>query len=269
MDKARALANPVPTAARSRPDLIDGIVTPEAVVLDLDTAGLASRVAAGLVDLVIIVVGLSVLGAVIESTIDDSSGATIAAVMFFLALFGYPIAFESLMGGRTPGKAMLGLRVVAASGAPVRWPEVVLRAMGGVVDKLAPPGGITGALFVMWTPRHQRVGDLLAGTIVINDPAMHRAAPALWFSPPYGLEDYAEQIDPTAITPEQYTVVRAFLTRAGSMAPGVRAHVAAQLAAQLGAVVRHTPPPQVSAESFLLCAMARYQRRTVRDPSVR
>lgn len=241
-----------------------GIVTPDAVVLDLETAGFASRVLAGLID-VAAMIGIylvfMIAAFVVVGSSDESTVTTIAIVVSFALLFLYPIVFETLMRGRTPGKAALRLRAVTVEGAPIDLRDAVLRSMGGVVDKLLPPGGITGALFVLFTPRNQRVGDLIAGTIVIRDPQQYTPAPALWFPVPYGLEQYATTIDPTAITVEQYTVVRAFLTRVAALAPHVRYAIALDLADRLAATIRHERNPNVAPEAFLLCAMARYQRR--------
>ena len=241
-----------------------GIVTPEAVLLDLDTAGYATRVLAGLLDLAIQLALVVVVSLVATwAFLSDGSGVrTVVAVATFVALFGYPITLETWLRGRTVGKMALGIRAVTSEGAPLRLRDATLRAMGGVVDRLFPPGGITGALFVLLTPRHQRVGDLIAGTIVVRDPARGGVAPALWFSPPTGLEAYAESIDPTAITVEQYTVVRSFLTRASSLPTPVRDSIADDLADRVAARVRHDPPPWLPAEDFLICVMARSQRRS-------
>jgi len=247
---------------RPKNSVNEGIVTPEAVVLDIDTAGFAPRILAGLIDLTIMSVMFGVLSflAVALTGFASSSGTTIVAVVLFVAIFGYPIVFETLWRGRTPGKAALGLRAVNADGSPLRLKEATLRAMGGIVDKFLPPGGITGALFVTYTPRHQRVGDLVAGTIVIRDPAQFGLTPAIWFSPPPGLESFAETIDPTAITVEQYTVVRSFLTRSTSFEPSLRAAIARDLADRLARTIRHPGSTDVAPEAFLICAMARYQR---------
>lgn len=240
-----------------------GIVTPEAVVLDVETAGFASRILAGLLDLTIQLTVLLVFGTLVSVAFlgDESGVTTVFAIMTFLVIFGYPIAFETWLRGRTPGKMAVGLRAVTTDGAPLRLREATLRAMGGVVDRLLPPGGITGALFVLFTPRHQRLGDLIAGTMVIRDPERYVSTPALWFTAPPGLEGYAETIDPTSITVEQYTVVRSFLTRGTALSAPVRATLARDLANRLAAHIRHQPPQFVAPEAFLICAMARYQRR--------
>ncbi len=240
-----------------------GIVTPEAVVLDVETAGFASRILAGLLDLMIQLALLVAIGVLLGlAFLGDQSGIETAfAIATFLVLFGYPIGFETWLRGRTPGKMALGLRAVTTDGAPIRLREATLRAMGGIVDRLLPPGGITGALFVTLTPRHQRLGDLIAGTMVIRDPEKYVSTPALWFSPPPGLEQYAESIDPTAITVEQYTVIRSFLTRGTRLSVPIRMSLARDLANRLAEQVRHQPPQFVPPEVFLICAMARYQRR--------
>jgi uncharacterized RDD family membrane protein YckC len=241
----------------------EGIITPEAVLLDVETAGFASRILAGLLDLTIQLVVFTILTVIIGIAFagDESGVQTTIAIVTFFVLFAYPISFETWLRGRTPGKIALGIRAVTLDGAPIRLREATLRAMGGVVDRLLPPGGITGALFVTFTPRHQRVGDLIAGTIVIRDPEKYVVSPALWFSAPRGLEAYAETIDPTAITVEQYTVIRSFLTRGSRLSVPIRNSLARDLANRLSARVRHTPPQHVPPEAFLVCAMARYQRR--------
>jgi uncharacterized RDD family membrane protein YckC len=238
-----------------------GIVTPEAVLLDIETAGIASRATSGAIDYALRLVALIIFllsGAFAFGV--GSTFNTFAAFAVFGVLFGYPILFESLFRGRTPGKAALRLRVVTVDGAPIHLREAALRAMGGVVDLLLPPGGITGVLFVLGTPRNQRIGDLVAGTIVICDLRQYVPAPALWFSPPPGYDVYAAAIDPSAITTEQYTVVRSFLTRVGTLAPHVRAALATDLADRLAAVIHFPRHPDVHPEAFLLTVISRYQR---------
>lgn len=240
-----------------------GIITPEAVVLDVETAGFASRILAGVIDSGAIVTSLFVVGGIMTAVLggDESTAQTIFAFTFFALIFGYPILFETFMRGRTPGKAALGLRAVTIDGAPIRLREATLRAMGGIVDRLLPPGGITGAIFVTITPRNQRVGDLIAGTIVIRDPVKFVPSSALWFTAPPGFDGFAETIDPTAITVEQYTVIRSFLTRGAALSPEIRYALATDLADRLAETIRHPNHRAVQPEAFLICAMARYQRR--------
>jgi uncharacterized RDD family membrane protein YckC len=241
-----------------------GIVTPEAVVLELDTAGVASRVFAALIDLGVQLL-LFYAGALVIVTAggssDESSATTGAVIMLAAVLLGYPVLLETWLRGRTIGKLALRLRAVTVEGAPIRFRHALLRMMGGLVDRLLPPGGITGTLFVLGTPRRQRIGDLLAGTVVIRDPDRGTLPPAVWFPVPPHLEAFAGTIDPTAMTVDQYTVVRAFLLRARDLTPGARYAVATDLAERVARALGHQGPDRVHPEEYLLCAIARYQRR--------
>lgn len=241
---------------------MDGIVTPEAVVLDVETAGVASRVFAGLLDLLIsagiIFVGMIVLGML---GLPDSSTKLFVALLIALVMMGYPLISETLMRGRTIGKRALGLRAVTVEGAPIRLRHALLRMMGGLVDRFLPPLGVTGMLFVLGTSRHQRVGDLLAGTIVIRDPDRTPLPTAVWFPVPPGCEAFAATIDPTAMTDEQYTVIRSFLMRNREMSVDARYSLAVDLAQRAATTLRHVGHNKVHPEAYLLCVISRYQRR--------
>jgi uncharacterized RDD family membrane protein YckC len=248
-------------------DSVDGIITPEAVVLEMATAGVASRVLAGAIDLAIqlaiLMFGASfILAATIGS--DGSTAETLVLVLLALVIMGYPVLLETLMRGRTFGKMAVGLRAVTVEGAPIRFRHAMLRMMGGLVDRFLPPVGITGALFVLGTARHQRVGDLLAGTVVIRDPLRTPLPKAIWFPVPPQYEAFAATIDPTPMTDEQYTVVRDFLLRAHTYDAAARFGLAADLATKVEAVVRVQRPSAWQAEPYLLCVMARYQRQNLR-----
>lgn len=239
----------------------DGIVTPEAVVLELETAGVASRALAGIVDLAI-QLGLIVVLSIVANLagVVETSGRTVAAIVIAISLMGYPVLLESLWRGQTVGKRALGLRAITIEGAPVRLRHVMLRMMGGLVDRFLPPVGLTGVLFVLGTARHQRVGDLLAGTIVIRDPSRTILPTAVWFPVPPGMEQYAATIDPTAMTDAQYTVIRSFLMHNRELTPDARYALAGDLAQRVAAVLRHDGPDRVHPESYLLCVISRYQR---------
>jgi len=242
---------------------MDGIVTPEAVVLDVETAGVAARVFAGLIDFAIQfgIFWVASLILTIIGLVSFSSFNTGVVLVLAFVMMGYPVLSESLMRGRTIGKKAMGLRAVTLEGAPIRLRHALLRMMGGLVDRYLPPLGVTGMLFVVGTSRHQRVGDLLAGTIVIRDPDRTLLPPAVWFPVPPGLEAFAATIDPTAMTDEQYTVVRSFLMRNRELSADARYSLAADLAARAAATVHHDGYNKVHPEAYLLCVMSRYQRR--------
>ena len=243
---------------------MDGIITPEAVVLEVETAGVSARVMAGMLDLMVqlgALFALSVVFAAMGLGDAESSARTVMAITFAVVIMGYPVVLETLWRGRTVGKKAMGLRAVTIEGAPIRLRHAMLRMMGGLVDRFFPPIGVTGTLMILGTRRHQRVGDLMAGTVVVRDPDRTILPQAVWFPVPVGFEAYAATIDPTAMTDDQYTVIRAFLMRNRELSPDARYALAADLADRAARTLRHERAPQVHPEAYLLCVIARYQRR--------
>jgi uncharacterized RDD family membrane protein YckC len=110
------------------------LVTGEAVALDLRTAALPSRMVAGLVDGLAQLVLLAVVGGIATAVSVDVSSAAAAAlgiVVLVLVLVVYPVAFETLLRGRTPGKAAMGLRVVRDDGGPIGFRQALVRGWPG------------------------------------------------------------------------------------------------------------------------------------------
>src|SRR5579859_3157499 len=153
-------------------DLDDQITlsTPEGVALEVTLAGVGSRFIAGAADLVVQV--LLVLVLVLVGGAAGSSGllTVIEIVGSFAIWFFYPVVFELLAAGRTPGKRMTHLRVIRESGAPVDLAASAIRNLMRVIDGpllLYLPSLIGVAA----TAHNQRPGDLAAGTVVIREPA--------------------------------------------------------------------------------------------------
>jgi uncharacterized RDD family membrane protein YckC len=242
------------------------IVTPEAVRLDFEPAGVATRIMALVLDLFIQLNAASLIITLLSgSTASDgelTAAATIVIVVFtFLVLFGYPVACETFWHGQTIGKMALGLRVRTREGSPERFRHAVIRSALGLVE-LYGTFGVPAVLSVLFTREHQRLGDLAAGTIVVRErTAAAKTGVAYDFFPPYGWDAYTAALDVGAMTNEQYGLVRNFLLRADEMQPGARLHLASRLAEPLTHVLHHTPPGNVSPEQFLLCAAAAYQRQ--------
>ena len=242
-----------------------GIVTPEAVVLEFETAGLASRMLAALVDSLIqaaLLVAILLASFAATELGADVGGFGSAFLYFtvFLLLFGYPAGFETLWRGRTPGKAALGLRVVTVEGGPIRFRHAAIRAILGPIDKYLL-SAVPGTLSVLLSSRNQRLGDLVAGTLVLRERSGARAPQAVSFSAPRGLESYVASLDVSAVDRADYVTIRSFLLRASSLAPDVREPLARQLAGPLVERLRTTPPPGLPAEVFLVCVAAAHQQR--------
>ena len=247
------------------------VVTPEAVPLELDTANIGSRGLAVMIDWLIqgttlfaLLVGLTALIGATNAHLGVGLAAALFFLLTFLVLWGYPTALETLWRGRTIGKAALGLRVVTIEGAPVRFRHAAIRATLGLVDFILTSGA--GAIVcVLLTPRSQRLGDLVAGTVVLRERTGLRAPVAVEFSVPAGLEAYAQTLDVARVTPDDYRAARTFLLRAASLAPAVRYDLALRIAKPVAGRVQPAPPVGVPPEAFLSCVAAVYQHRQARQ----
>lgn len=156
------------------------LTTPEGLEIERNLAGPGSRFGAALLDalLVIVLILLILLSVAIASTIDPTGlsdfvlGVLVGGSL--LLLIGYQLVFGLLRNGQTPGKAVFGLRVVSADGWPAAPTQHVLRSLLWPLDVLLPvpmPFGLLGLVAILLTERRQRLGDLVAGTIVVREGA--------------------------------------------------------------------------------------------------
>lgn len=244
-----------------------GLVSPEAVPLDLPEATVGSRGVALLIDwtlqgLVLVVVALATQSALQAAVLPAWVAPTVSLVLAFLVWFGYPIAFETAWhgGGRTPGKAALGLRVVTVEGAPVRFRHAAIRAALGLVD-FAGTFGLAAVVSSLVSRRHQRLGDLVAGTVVLRERTGAGPSIARDFAVPPPAAGIADALDVSGLTTRDYGVVRSYLLRADALPPGRRAALATEvltaLTPRLGDV-----PDGYPAEVLLQAIAARYQQRS-------
>ncbi len=145
---------------------------------------------------------------------------------FFAIFWGYNIAFEVLNSGRTPGKALNGIRVVLESGAPEPFAASAVRNVIRIIDIL-PGTYLVGVVSILVTSRNQRVGDLAAGTLVIRERTA--LPPEVLISPSV----HAPAWDTSAVDGDDIDTVVAFLARRGELAAGARIQIAAELAGRL------------------------------------
>lgn len=217
--------------------------TPEGVPIDLLLAGVGSRFSAALIDVLIqgaLLVALALLVAASGGIDGGAAGVAIASVGSFLVVYAYDVLFETLASGRTPGKRVQGLRVVLAGGEPVTFLAALIRNLLRIVDFL-PGLYAVGIVTVLATRRNQRVGDLVAGTVVVRE---RRPAHVLSELPRAAVEPHPATAgwDVTRVAEDDVRVAAAFLTRRATLPPSVRDRVAAQLAARLRALVVGADP---------------------------
>jgi uncharacterized RDD family membrane protein YckC len=204
------------------------IPTPEGVSLELTLAGLGSRAVAGTLDLALKAL-VVVLLLVLVVALLGADGAIVLVPVAGIAMLLFDVGFETLGGGRTPGKRMSGLRVVRSSGRPVDLPASMIRNVVRLVDGL-PLSYVPTIVSIIVTRRNQRPGDLAADTVVIRERrAIDRIAqPAVVAAAP-GHAAAGASWDVSAVPAEDIATVRAFLARRDGLASDARARLAAQL----------------------------------------
>lgn len=198
------------------------VATSEGVPLRLDLAGPGSRLLAGLFDAAILAIGyLLVLLVLMFPLAFDATGvsAFVAGLLIggsLLVALAYHVLFHLFFGGQTPGKRVLGIRVASADGQPATAIQFVLRALLMPVDALLWIPVPVGLVAMAATERHQRLGDLVAGTLLVRT---RRTAPATEPLPERswsGLQSRTLPLTPgTAahLAPEDREVLRDLLTR--------------------------------------------------------
>jgi len=152
---------------------IHTLETAENVHIKVELAGIANRVFAFFIDMLIM---LGLLGGVMVLTFILTSarggqelGRTVMPIGLFVVFFGYHLFQEWLWNGKTLGKAIFNIRVVRNNGQPIGFWESFGRNLLRVVDVYT--SGV-GLLVMMFNRGEKRCGDLVAGTMVINDQAV-------------------------------------------------------------------------------------------------
>lgn len=237
------------------------LVTGEAVQLEMRLAKLASRGLALAIDLVVqmvlLVVGVLVLSGTVLF-VDDALAAALGLVLYVAVILGYPVAFETFTRGRSLGKMALGLRVVREDGGPVRFRHAFVRALLGVVEIWSTFGSVA-LIASLASAQGRRIGDYLAGTVVVHERVPVRAAPVAAMPPQ--LIGWAQRLDLSRVPDDLALAARQFLARAPELAPQVRNEMGASLARALADVTAPPPPPGVPTWAFLSAVLAERRRR--------
>ncbi|KMJ59476.1 RDD domain containing protein [Bacillus sp. LL01] len=155
------------------------IKTPEYVSLQFHAAGLGSRAAAFIIDsLILIAINILIVIALIfglnaslfdyfQSDIPSYLFAGVIILMFILN-WSYFFLLEYFTGGRTLGKKVLGIRVIQENGHSITLLSSLIRNFLRIIDML-PVNYLVGMLMIFFHSKHKRLGDLVAGTIVVHE----------------------------------------------------------------------------------------------------
>ena len=187
-----------------RPTVLDTyrrVETPEGVELGLRVAGPPARLLAWGIDAFLRTLAYMVLAMVLS--LAGEIGMGVFLVLLFLGEWLYPVLFEVLGGGATPGKRRLGLLVLHDDGTPVGWTASILRNLVRFADFLPVAYGF-GLATMLANRDFKRLGDLAAGTVVV-----HRAETA----GPGGVPRHAAEPPPVPLRPEEQQAVLEYARR--------------------------------------------------------
>ncbi len=235
-----------------------GVVTPEAVVLDLPTAGVATRAFARLIDLVVQLFAGGLLALVIFWLARGVSPFLALLVVMVFTLFIFPIGLEVLWRGRSVGKAIFRLWVICADGSPVQGRQSVVRGLLALIE-IYLTAGFVAILSAMFSPAGQRLGDMAASTVVVRHGKSRNAGNPVVFYPPAGYGPYVAALDVSTMSAEEFSLVREFLLRVGQLSAAARGAEALALAEGLRVQIHHELPGAIDPETWLICVAAAFQ----------
>jgi uncharacterized membrane protein SpoIIM required for sporulation/uncharacterized RDD family membrane protein YckC len=234
-------------ATRTRPalDATLDVETPEQVIVSYTLAGLGTRGAAALIDLLcmILLMGSAWYAAAsvfkLFPGVADVADSWLRAAFIiaqFCIIWGYSVVFETLWDGQTPGKRLLGLRVVRNGGGGVDLGHSAARNVVRFVDFL-PFGYFVGMLAILANQRNQRLGDLVAGTIVVRERLLRHQRPRATAT---AIDNDAVAVSAT-LDDDRFALLDRFVARESTLDDASRARIAAALVARLGVDVRTDP----------------------------
>ena len=255
------------------------IETPERVPLHFALASTGNRFLACAIDHALQLLAMAILlflflwlgsraGAWYERLADAPNWVWALSILVLFAVWsGYFAFFEWLWNGQTPGKRWLRLRVIREDGRPVTFWEAAARNVLRIFDMMPFPFYSVGLVSVFVSRRDQRVGDMVAGTVVVRE----REAQAPTFDQVFGaptsdpalrraFRPVAFTCDLTRVGPREIEVVESFLRRRWELPDAARAWMAWRVAVPLLQHLRPAhDPADFSYEGFLEELLHRYR----------
>ena len=240
------------------------IDTPEQIAIEFPLAGIGSRFLAIVFDVllqfivyfVLILVALLATGGELERvwpTAWNWSAAVFILVVFSL-YWGYYAFFETIWNGQTPGKRHAGIRVIKDTGRSITAFEAIGRNLVRVVDQL-PGIYAVGCLTMFLNKKSKRLGDFVAGTVVVHEKKEETAAPFFNLRPGAQLPVYPVE----KLANNELVLIEAFLARRLDLAPEVRTASAKRIAEQIAKKLELTTQPQSDNEDFLEAVAKEYR----------
>ncbi len=237
------------------------VVTGDAVVVEVRVAQMPSRALAIIIDLAtqfVILVAINALLGAFAGVTDFAMYAAVMILLTVLVLIGYPVIFESLSRGRSLGKLALGLRVVGDDGSPVRFRQALFRGLAGVLEFWVLAGA-PALIASLVSKRGKRLGDVVAGTIVISDRAPRESGQLIAMPP--ALAHWATSLELSQLPDDAAQAARQYLARWHQLSPQVQHEMGVRIATQVAAFVSPSAPAGVPPHAYLSAVLAERRRR--------
>ncbi len=247
--------------------------TPESVELEFTLAGIGNRAYALVIDyiflgliLIVFLVGALIFNSVLVKTIANLVGSTndlelwsiaVQGLIAFFIYVGYFVFFETVWSGQTPGKRYVKIRVIRDDGRPVRLQQSTLRALLRPFDELF----FIGVFLIVFNQREKRLGDLVGGTLVIQEQTVKATAFKVSTSAKSLAKKLLTDADISRLLPEDFAVIREYLQRREAMIPNARNELSKQLATGVKQIIGlEKLPAKVDANVFLEAVYEAYQQ---------
>ena len=193
------------------------------------------------------------------SWIPGTMGPALAVLFVFCVYWGYFALFEIFWRGQTPGKRLAKVRVIKESGRPIDAFEAIGRNLMRGVDALPGFYGV-GLLCMMLNKKNRRLGDFVAGTVVVHENKTDEVSLGWSASAAAQSAPQMTQIAATQVATEELILIETYLHRRWDLDPAVRIDSAIKIAERVKAKTGLEPPPGTSVDDFLESAA-----RQIRD----
>lgn len=250
-------ADLLPATATASLDGTHTVLTPEYVEFRFTLAGVPARALAWALDL-LVVAGLTAVVLLVLSLVMvafPGFGSALTYVAYFLIDWGYFIALETAWSGQTLGKRALGLRVIQESGVRIGFYHAALRNLARLVDRL-PVLYLVGGVSALLSERSQRLGDHLAGTLVVRERRL-KAPAALDTSAGAGLladPGFVQRV--RRLSAEARELVLTAALRREELQLEARLRLFSELGEYLEEALAHARPAHLSPEKWSLLVAA-------------
>lgn len=250
--------------------------TPESVELEFTLAGIGNRAYALFIDYLIL--GTTLIFALIawaffafqlseflsRLAVDNSRVwlwmLAIQLLIVFSIYVGYFVFFETLWQGQTPGKKNVKIRVICDDGRPIGLQQSTLRALLRPFDDLF----FLGTFLIIFTKQEKRLGDLVAGTIVVQEERPSKSANFPVSERAQALAKYLEKkADISRLLPDDFAVIRDYLQRCKTMTVEAKTEVSDRLSAEIKDIISLEKIPKgVTGNLFLEAVYLAYQQQS-------